>query len=219
MKHILAIIFYLAFFLPLFAQRDNSSYRNISFGIKTGVSRGSLYGSDLPRLSVGGYRKPLTGLMFGVEVQSRFSKYFGLQSEVTLGQSQVAIQLPDSSNGSVYTSRFKSTYLLIAPFTPTFYFQGFRLSAGPYVSGLLGSSLEKDKNIYGTPTAAGGFRYKMDAGITMQLRYEMNCGLSVGATYQRGFVPVIEDPRVQKQWKIYNQQFNFFVGYHWKKRK
>jgi hypothetical protein len=219
MKYILAIIFCLGALPPLSAQKDSSRYRNVSFGIKAGVSGGSLYGKDLSRFSANGYVKPLPGIMFGIEVQTRFSKFFGLQSEIAMEQNRVTIRMPNSANGMADPSAFNSTYLIIAPLTPTFYLQRFRLAAGPYVAGLVNSNLQNGTNIYGSPGASGGFRYKMDAGILMQLRYEIKCGLSIGAAYQRGFIPVLEDPRTQNQWKIYNQQYNFFIGYRWQGRK
>lgn len=216
MRYILLMIFFLGVFQSLFAQQDK--YREVSFGVKAGVTGSSLYGKDLSKLSVGGYVRPLPGIMVGITVHSRLSKYFGLHSEVTFNQSPVTIRLLDSSNGNIYNSRLSNTSLIIAPFTPTFYFHGLRLSAGPYVSGLLSSGLSDNKDIYGTPTSPGGFRYKIDAGVTMQLRYEWKNGMNIGAGYQRGFMPVIEDPRVQRQWKIYNQQFNVSVGYQWKRK-
>ncbi|TWF39976.1 outer membrane protein with beta-barrel domain [Chitinophaga polysaccharea] len=227
MKHTLMMIFFLALLQPVCAQQDSSGYREVSFGIKAGMSAGSLYGKDLHLLSTGSYVKPLPGIFAGITVQTRLGKYFGIQSELSVGQSPLMLHLLDSNSQQVYNSRFKSTYLLIAPITPTVYFHGFRLSAGPYVSGLLHSSIERkgangqitaDKNIFGTATASGGFRYKLDAGIAVQLRYECKNGWNIGAGYSRGFILVIEDPRMQHQWKIYNQQFNLFLGYQWRKK-
>ncbi|MBS0030671.1 porin family protein [Chitinophaga sp. 22321] len=227
MKYIWVMIFFLSLFQPTQAQKDSSGYREVSFGMKAGFLSGSLYGKDLHLLSAGGYVKPLPGIFAGITIQSRLGKYFGLQSELSIGQSAVMLHLLDSNSNQLYNSRFKSTYLVIAPITPTLYFHGFRLSAGPYVSGLLHSSVEyknqdgqisADKSIFGTATSPGKFRYKIDAGIALQLRYEFKNGWNLGAAYTRGFIPVIEDPRVQHQWKIYNQQFNLFLGYQWRKR-
>nr|WP_295867857.1 outer membrane beta-barrel protein [uncultured Chitinophaga sp.] len=227
MKHIPIIISFLALLRPVFAQQDSSRYREVSFGIKAGVSSSSLYGGDLHLLSSGNYVKPLPGMFAGITVHSRLSKYFGIQSELSVGQSPVMLHLPDSNSQQAYNSRFKSIYLMIAPITTTAYFHRFRLSAGPYVSSLLHSSIERkgadgqittERNIFGTATAPGGFRYKFDAGIVVQLRYECNNGWNIGAGYSRGFIPVIEDPRIQHQWKIYNQQFNLFLGYQWRRK-
>lgn len=227
MKHILIGIFLSASLQPVYAQQDSSGYREVSFGIKAGASFSSLYGRDLTHLSVGGYVKPLPGISAGITVHTRISKYFGIQSELSLGQNAVMLHLLDSNSNKVYNSRFKSTYLVIAPITPTAYIYGFRLSAGPYVSGLLSSSIERqdrdgqvraDKNVFGSATSRGSFRYKIDAGIIMQLSYELKNGWSTGVVYQRGFIPVLEDPRVQHQSKIYNQQFNFFLGYRLRKK-
>lgn len=227
MKHILSTIFLFTSLQPLYAQQDSSGYREVSFGIRAGASFSSLYGRDLTNLSAGGYVKPLSGILAGITVNTRISKYFGIQSELSAGQNAAMLHLLDSNSNKVYNSRFKSTYLVIAPITPTVYFHGFRLSAGPYVSGLLRSSMERqgrdgqaraDKSNFGSAASQGGFRYKLDAGIVMQLRYEWRNGWSAGVGYQRGFIPVIEDPRVQRQSKIYNQQFSFFLGYQWRKR-
>lgn len=227
MKHVLVILCFFASALPAFSQLDNASYREVSFGVKTGISSSSLNGKDLHLLSTDGWVKPLSGVFAGVVVNSRLGKHFGLKSELSIGQSGAILHLQDSSTHQSYNSRFKSTYLVIQPFNPTVYLQGFRLSAGPYVSGLISGSIARkgsdgeiftDRNIFGTPTSPGGFRYKIDAGIVIELNYEFKNGFNIGGSYRRGFIPVMEDPRTQSQWKIYNQQLNCFLGYTWKKK-
>lgn len=233
MKHVLVILCFFATLQPASSQQDSTRwpaaprYREVSFGLLAGISSSSLNGKDLHLLSTGGWVRPLSGIFAGIVVNSRLGKHVGLKTELAIGQSGAVLHQLDSSTQQPYNSRFKSTYLFIQPINPTIYFHGFRLSAGPYLSGLLSASMERkgsdgkiftDKNIFGTPTSSGGFRYKIDAGIVIALNYEFKNGFNIGASYSRGFVPVMEDPRVQTQWKVYNQQLNCFLGYNWKKK-
>ena len=227
MKYVLIVVYCFVFLQPVFSQQDSAGYREVSFGIKAGMSSSSLHGKDLHLLSANGWVKPLTGMFAGIVVNSRLGKHIGLKSELSIGQSGAVLHLMDSSTHQPYNSRFKSTYLVIQPFNPTLYLKGFRLTAGPYVSGLLSAAIERkgsdgaisvDKSIYGSSTSPGGFRYKIDAGIVVELNYELKNGFNIGASYRRGFVPVMEDPRIQSQWKIYNQQLNCFLGYTFKKK-
>lgn len=233
MKHVFLILCFLVSLHPAFSQQDSSkrsiaaTYREVTFGVNAGISSGSLYGKDLHLLSADGWVKPQAGVAAGVVVNSRLGKYFGIKSELSIGQSGAMLHLSDSTTHQPYNSRFKSTYLFIQPLLPTLYLHGFRLSAGPYLSGLISASMEiknndgkivTNKNIFGSPSSPGGFRYKIDAGMVIALNYEFKNGFNVGASYRRGFIPVMEDPRTQSQWKIYNQQLNCFIGYTWKKK-
>ncbi|MEC5145366.1 porin family protein [Chitinophaga sp. 212800010-3] len=195
----------------------------VYLGIRAGYTRSSLFGKDLGRLSDGGAASSLGGLFAEIVANTRLSKHFGLTSSISVGQSGARLQILDSSVNQPYRSNFKSTYLTLQPFSPTLYLKGFRLYAGPYLSCLLNASIErraadgsiyKDKSIFGTPLLPGGYRQKIDAGLLIGLDYKCSKAISVGIKYKRGAISVMEDSRVQSQWKIYNQELSISIGYN-----
>ena len=71
------------------------------------------------------------------------------------------------------------------------------------------------------------YAQKFDFGIVAGLEYEFWFGLSVGARFQRGFFPIIENAtsvnpdtgEVTPQSKIFNQSFSISIGYTFGKNK
>ncbi len=206
-----------------------------SIGIKAGFTSANVYGPDLHQLSTGGGTSPLNGFHFGLFVNSKVGKYFWIKSEVLTIQKGSVLQLNDNS-GQPYKSKFKSQYIDVYPLSPTFHYKGFQLFAGPYVGMLISSSVQYDSlgklytksSIFGYASSLKSYRQKLDAGIVVGAEYELKWGISIGARYTKGFVPLFENaatlvtnpsgPTLPSQ-KIYNENLSISMGYSLGKHK
>lgn len=198
-------------------------------GIKAGLTSANVYGPDLAQLSPNGKPTSLQGFHVGVFVNSKLGKYFWLKSELVAIQKGSVLAIKDKWNQQ-YSSNFKSKYIDIYPASPTFHFKGFQLLAGPYVSMLVTASVQQkdslgvlttSNSIFGNPTQNSKYRQKIDAGFVLGLEYETKWGISIGARYTKGFIPVIENaaaispvntPELPQQ-KIFNESFSLSLGY------
>lgn len=198
-------------------------------GFKAGLTSADIYGPDTNQLSSGGSTSPLQGFHAGIFVNSKIRRNFWLKSEVLYVQKGSTIQIKDAWN-PVYKSKFTSSVIDIYPLSATFHIKGFQLLAGPYVSLLLNSSLEQkdslgvmstNQNIFGNPIALSKYRQKLDAGWLIGVEYEIRQGISIGARYNWGFIPLFENaaavvkvnaPELPQQ-KIYNQSLLISIGY------
>jgi hypothetical protein len=227
MKQLLLILAGLTVISTLYAQRDSSrnlfpeENSRVSLGFRAGPQLSSLIGSDLRLLSTGGQLRAITGYFAAININTRISTCFSLNSELGVSRTGASLNLQDSASGRQFDSKFRSLYLTIQPASPTLTFKRLRLYAGPYLSLLMSASIQRlddkgslytDKSIFGNATSPGAYRHKLDIGLAAGLEYELKNGVSFGAGWRRGFVPVMEDTRVQQQWKIYNQQFLLTLG-------
>nr|WP_199002025.1 outer membrane beta-barrel protein [Flavobacterium sp. ASV13] len=219
MKHTFII-----FFLFFFALKISAQQGELTFGISGGINKSYLNGNDTDRFSTGGSSKSLNGAAIGITLDNRISKYFGLRHELYYSQRFISVQLNDSING-VFKSKFKRQYIELYPASPTFYYKGIQLYAGPYIGILLNASIQRkdadgnlytDKSFYGTGQAPSQYSQKMDAGFVTGINYEFSNGFNLGAKYIRGFIPLIENANTQQQWKIYNESFFVTIGYSFK---
>lgn len=217
---------FIIFFLLLFVFKASAQKTGFTFGISAGINKSSLYGSNIDSLSTGGSAKSSNGATIGITLDNKISKYFGLKHEVFYSQKNITLQLNDSINGD-FKSKLKRQYIELFPISPTFYYKGIQLYAGPYIAVLLNASIERkdadgnlytDRSIFGTGQAPSQYSQKMDAGFVAGLNYEFSNGFNFGARYIRGFVPLIENANTKPQWKIYNESFFVTLGYTFKNK-
>ncbi|MBN9383935.1 MAG: outer membrane beta-barrel protein [Chitinophagaceae bacterium] len=215
-----------------FGQQDSSSIANLiaarintTFGLKAGYTTNWLKGDDIHFLSPAGKTVPLQGFFASIAIYTRLTEHFGLSSEISIAQSGAVLRIKDSLSGKQFDSKFKSLYLTVQPLSPTLYYKKLRIHAGLFASALIRSSIERmgpngdiyvDKSIFGNAVSPGGYRQKYDAGFVAGVEYECKNGITIGTFFKRGFVPVMEDTRLQQQWKIYNQSLIFHVGFHFR---
>lgn len=219
MKHIYTICFLLFFILKISAQQQG-----FTFGISGGINSAALKGRDIDSLSTGGATKGLNGPTIGITLNNKMSTYFGLKHEVFYSSQSIKIKINDGVN-PIFESKFKHQYIDLFPVSPTFYYRGLQIYAGPYIGILLNASVQRkdadgnlytDKSIYGTGQLSSKYSQKMDAGFTSGINYEFSNGINLGARYIRGFVPIIENANTKEQWKIYNENLFFTIGYTFK---
>nr|WP_314498535.1 outer membrane beta-barrel protein [uncultured Chryseobacterium sp.] len=212
------------FFLLFFALKIRAQQGEITFGFVGGINRSSLIGSDVDSLSNGGSPKNSNGTVFGMTIDNKMSKYFGLKHELFYSRKNVTLQLSDTGNGA-FSSKFKRQYIELFPASATLYYKGIQLYAGPYIGILLNASIQRkddegilytDKSIYGSARALGKYSQKMDFGFVAGINYQLANGFNIGARYIQGFVPVIENTSIAQQWKIYNKNYFVTVGYTFK---
>ncbi|TRX37941.1 PorT family protein [Flavobacterium sp. ZT3R18] len=217
MKTILTIALMLFLSITASAQQEK-----ITFGISGGMNWSTLRGSDIDSLSTGGASKGSISAVIGITLDNKTTKHFGLKHELFYSRRLTTVEMNDAIN-PIFTSSLRRQYLDLFPASPTFYYKGFQLYAGPYLGILLNASIQRkdddgnlytDKTFFGSSESSGGYSQKMDAGIVMGLNYELPNGLNFGARCIRGFVPLIENANTQEeQWKIYNQSFFVTMGY------
>lgn len=216
MKNTYTICIMLFFILKISAQQDG-----ITFGISGGINWTSLTGRDIDSLSNDGSQKSLIGQSIGITLDNKTSKYFGLKHELFYCQRIMSIKIDDGINPE-FSSKFKRQYIDIFPVSPTLYYKGLQVYAGPYLGVLLNASIQRkdadgnlytDKSIYGSGEASSNYSQKMDAGFVAGLNYEFKNGINLGGRFIRGFVPIIENANTKQQWKIYNESFFITIGY------
>ncbi|OUL61086.1 outer membrane beta-barrel protein [Flavobacterium sp. AJR] len=216
MKNTYTICIMLFFILKISAQQDG-----LTFGISGGINWTSLTGRDIDSLSNDGSQKSLIGQSIGITLDNKTSKYFGLKHELFYSQRIMSIKIDDGINPE-FSSKFKRQYIDILPVSPTLYYKGLQVYAGPYLGVLLNASIQRkdadgnlytDKSIYGSGEASSNYSQKMDAGFVAGLNYEFSNGINLGGRFIRGFVPIIENANTKQQLKIYNESFFVTIGY------
>ncbi len=217
MKQILTIALLYFFTSTMCAQHEG-----IAFGISGGLNWSSLCGRDLDNLSNEGGSRALTGLTIGIILNNKMAMHFGLKHELFYSKRFTSVQMADNIN-PVFSSKLKRQYIDIFPASPTFYYKGIQLYAGPYVGILWDASIQRkdengnlytDKSFFGNSENPSNYSQKMDAGIVTGINYELPNGLNLGARFIRGFVPLIENANTQEpQLKIYNRSFFVTIGY------
>lgn len=219
MKNTYTICFMLFFILKISAQQEG-----LTFGISGGINRTSLTGRNIDSLSNNGSQKSITGQTIGITLDNKTSKYFSLKHELFYSRQLMTIKIDDGINPE-FSSKFKRQYIDIFPVSPTFYYIGLQIYAGPYLGLLLNASVQHkdadgntytDKSIYGNGTASENYNQKMDAGFVTGINYELSNGITIGGRFIRGFVPILENANTQQQWKIYNESFSVTIGYRFK---
>jgi hypothetical protein len=198
---------------------------NTSFGLRLGYTENWLKGDGVHELSPAGKTASLPGMFASLTIYTRLTEHFGLSSDISIVKSGAMLRMQDSLTSKQFDSKFKSLYLTVQPLSPTFYFNRWRIHAGLFASALISASVDRmgangkiysDKSIFGNAKSPGDYRQKYDAGIAAGVEYEFNNGITIGASFKRGFVPVMEDTRLQQQWKIYNQSLIFHVGFRFR---
>lgn len=198
-------------------------------GIKGGYTMSSLYGANVgDSLSTGGSVSSKSGFNIGVGGYSMLGKYFWLKHDLLLTKKGAVLTL-DDQNKNPYKSNLNLLYLDLFPCSPTFQYKGFQLFAGPYLGMLVNANIQhknsagnlyKDNNIFGNPGLLKDYTQRIDLGFVAGLEYEFSCGFNVGIRYVQGFVPLIENPLIQKgQAQIYNKNINISVGYTFGREK
>ncbi|GIQ60592.1 hypothetical protein Flavo103_37280 [Flavobacterium collinsii] len=217
---------YTIYLIFLFTMQISAQQEGITFGINAGTNWSLLKGKDIDSLSNNGVSKSLNGLTIGITLDNKISPYFGLKHEFFYSRKQTALQIADTLNGG-FASRLKRQYIDLFPISPAFYYKGLQVYVGPYIGFLLNASVQRkdadgnlytDTAFYGTGKASNSYSQKMDAGFVTGLTYEFPNGLTLGARYLHGFVPLIENAATIPQWKIYNENFLITLGYNFKKR-
>jgi len=212
---------FIIFFLLFFTLKISAQQGELTFGISGGINKSFLNGSDIDSLSTGGSAKSSTGAVIGITVDNKISKHFGLKHELFYGQKLMTLQLNDSINEG-FKSKLKRQYIELFPASPTYYYKGIQLYAGPYIGILLNASIQRkdtngnlytDRSFYGTGQAPSKYSQKMDAGFVTGLNYEFPKGFNLGVRYIRGFVSLIENANTKPQWEIYNESFFVTIGY------
>src|SRR5690606_35679938 len=128
-----------------------------SIGIKIGFVQSGLYGDDLEALSANGKSSVLSGLTIGVVANSIIEKHFGLKHELNFNTHGAKIELHENAKDN-FSSKLRMSSLQLHPASPAFYYNGFQLYVGPYISALINASIMrkdedgsfyKDESIYG----------------------------------------------------------------------
>ncbi|MCC9074489.1 PorT family protein [Flavobacterium sp. F-65] len=221
MKNTYTICIMLLFILKISAQQES-----FTFGISAGTNWSSLTGKDIESLSSDGAAKSAIGQTIGITLDNKTATYFGFKHELFYSRRSTTITIDDGVNPE-FDSWFKRQYIDLFPVSPTLYYKGIEVYAGPYLGLLMNASVQRkdengntytDKTIYGTAEATGNYSQKMDAGFVAGLNYGLPNGINIGARYSRGFVPILEDSESKHQLKIYNESFFVTIGYKFNKR-
>jgi hypothetical protein len=192
----------------------------VSLGIKVGLNRPQLSGSDV-NTSFNSPQSDFNNFMVGLSANSKTGKYFWLKHDILYSKRFITVQMSDVANGN-YSSKFKRHYIDIYPVSPTFQYKGLQLFAGPYLGILLNASIQRknaagqlyeDSSIYGTPTQNSGYAQKFDYGFVAGVEYEFDFGINVGIRYTKGFVPIIENTTQQTQLNVFNNFTSLTLGY------
>lgn len=215
---------YILCILLLFAAKISAQQEDLTFGFSGGANWSSITGRDIDSLSNDGSSKNLGGLSIGITLDNKMFKHFGFRHEIFYSRRSNTIRISDTIN-DVFKSKLKRQYIELFPLSPTFYYKGFHLYAGPYIGILLNASVQRkdtqgniytDKSFYGTGKALSKYSQKMDAGFVTGINYEFSNGFNLGARYIHGFVPLIENADTKQQWKIFNESFFVTIGYTFK---
>ncbi len=198
------------------AQQDG-----ISFGIKAGINWSGLKGRDVDSFSSGGPARQKAGWTVGITLNNKMSRHFWLKHEIYYSRRLTTVQIDDDVHPP-FSSQFTRGYIDLFPATPVFHYKGFQVYAGPYLGTLVSASVQRkdangnlytDKSLFGHAETSSEYSQKFDAGIVAGIEYELPIGINLGARFVRGFVPLIEDPGTQHQWRIHNQGITLTIGY------
>jgi hypothetical protein len=199
------------------------------WGVKAGFTQSTIRGANVvDSISKGGTPSAAAGFHIGLSVNSMIARHFWLKHEILFNQKGANIKLYDAS-GAKYNSKFRLFYVDLYPISPTFQIKGFQVFAGPYISILTSSYIEKKDNngrlykdytIFGTPKALVNTMQKIDAGVSAGVEYEMKSGLNLGVKYVAGFVPIMENTlRQDHQTQAFNRFVTVSLGFSFGRRK
>jgi hypothetical protein len=208
----------------------------VTSGLKAGYTHGNLFGSDLNYIFSDSKTEWLSGIHFGVVVNTQAGKYIWLKHELLFSQRGAGVTLSDSMNGD-YSSKLKTYYLDLYPLSPSFHLKGFQLYAGPYFSILAAANMQRkdgdgkiftDKSIFGNGAndeSENKYLQKFDFGIHAGIEYQFPFGLLMGAKYMHGFTDIFqyansytfEDAKTDNI-RIYNRALMVSLGYTFKRK-
>lgn len=223
MKRILitAIIILLMFNLAQ-AQREQNNTQQLNFGFMAGYTVSILKGADVASISNGGTPGSISGFSLSAYTEIQLAHHFGLRQELSIVQKGATLKL-EGQNDKIFESKYKNSYVDIAPVHLSFNANGFQFLAGPFLSVLISSSVQlqdesgklyTDKNIYGTASSMGDYTQKVDVGLLAGIGYTFRNGFNVAGRYAHGLNAVIEHTeRSDNQWKIYNRGITISLGY------
>ncbi|MTG96628.1 PorT family protein [Myroides albus] len=202
-----------------------------TFAVKAGWLQSTLKGDDVDYLAVDGKVDARNSFFAGVSVDNSIGKHFGLKHE--LFYQNYGGEFKRELEDHVFDATLEMHSLRLNPISAVFQVKGLQLYAGPYVNMLLYSSISaidengkkyKDHGIFGSTEddqEDSKYLQKMDYGIVAGLEYQFKFGLIIGAQFTRGFASIfdnsntfgVEENEGANDFKIYNQNFNVFVGY------
>jgi hypothetical protein len=212
------ITLYLLFLLSVangYAQQDKINISIIGGGEWTAIR-----GADVDSISAGGSVNGLLNIRLGISIDQRFTDRFGLKHDLIYSPSTIELQLKLDAD-EIFKSKLKRRYIQFVPASPTWYYRGLQVYAGPYISVLMDASIQRrdeqgtvftDHTIYGNATAEGEYLHKWDAGIVAGGNILIKSKFTLGMRYQRGLVPLMEDSRKTSQWKLYNEGLTLNMG-------
>jgi hypothetical protein len=195
--------------------------QSITPAVEAGFTFGRLTGRDIDSLSNGGPSQSLKGLELGFTLHNKITKHFSLRHSLFYSNHNTPIRIDDGLH-PVFKSKLRRQYLTLFPASPAWQWGKFQVYGGPYIGVLLSASLQRkdsngnlytDKSFFGDPATMSNYSQKFDAGLEAGVAYTLTKSLYINARLVRGFVPLIEDASKQPQWRIYNYNLIFTIGY------
>ena len=204
----------------------------IKFGIVGGVTYANIYGREIDYIFADNKTNWQPSLHIGIEANSMIGTHLSLKHELILNQRAAGVTLVDTFTGNNYTSKLKTLYLELYPFSLAYSYKNLQIYAGPYVSALVNASIKRkdangnlytDKTIYGTPSndeTVQKYLQKIDFGLASGASYNLPFGFFINAKYTYGFADIfqfansnsLDDPKTDKI-KMYNKAILISIGY------
>ncbi|MCX7767527.1 MAG: PorT family protein [Flavobacteriales bacterium] len=203
----------------------------IFFGITAGYNLNKFYGKEISYIFNNSHTNWLSGFHVGLHVETRLNPFLSFLHEIMYTRRGAGVSIADTLASS-YVSRLRTEYVDCFPFNIAFGFRGFRVYAGPYLSGLLSASLLRkdpagrsywDKTIFGTPDnfeTHDKYLQKLDYGVNAGLTYFSPFGVFVQARYMHGICDIFQyansytlaDSKTDKI-RIFHQNILVSIGY------
>ena len=210
----------------------------IKFGIVAGVTYANIYGKEIDYIFADSKTTWQPSLHIGIEVNSMIGAHLSIKNELILNQREAGVTLVDTFTGNKYTSKLKTLYLELYPFSLAYSYKNLQIYAGPYVSALVNAGIKRkdvngnsytDKTIYETPSndeTVQKYLQKIDYGLASGVSYDLPFGFFISAKYTYGFADIFQfansfslgDPKTDKI-NIYNKAILISIGYTLSKNK
>lgn len=183
----------------------------------------SLHGDYLNKIALYDELTSIKRPSISFSMTNAISRHFALKHEISYLNKGAQITLLQDNLNQEYKSDLSLSYIEIMPISLTISVQGIQLYAGPYISSLIQSSIQrmddegnyfKDKSLYGDAKQEANYLQKTDFGYMVGLQYHSNLGITVGVRFTEGLAKIFEDAENQEsQWDIKNRGFNIQLGY------
>ncbi len=203
--------------------------RPVALEIQGGLIVSTIRGEDWSFVFEG---KPKQALRYclGISLRIPMGRNFGIRHELAFSTRGANVGLFDSVTLQRYRSSLKSAYIDLRPILLFLDYKGLEAYGGPCFSALASASIQRQdsagssvagRTLFGKGDDNGQddpYLQKLDFALVAGMRYRFSFGVSLGASYRFGLVPLYDLANSaafgfsKTAYRLYNEELAFTLG-------